>query len=172
MVFMKYILAISAQLSMNCGLAILLAGCFSTDYLNSHIAAPDWYNAGALVASDVNLLCDMHETAWVADVDHYHNLYEINPILGRDPSSARIYSYFAIILIANNLIYPKLPKWARTVWYTALNVDEAYTNIAINHYDHAGHTPDFCGLDGRPYPQPAAEQPGIPVQVCLDCVKK
>lgn len=112
--------------------ALLLAGgC-------SGILSPRWHRA-TLVSSTVAIACDYGMTRWMAT--HYGSGYtELNPLMGERPSAGKVDAVFAVSLLANVALYPLLPSWAKSEWYTTATVVET-ANVA--YFTPEGHV---CGL--------------------------
>lgn len=112
--------------------ALLLAtGC-------SGILSSKWHKT-TLVTSTVAIACDYGMTRWMAT--HYSSgITELNPLMGERPSAGKVDAVFAVSLVLNAAIYPLLPSWAKSEWYTTATVAEA-ANVAI--FTPEGHV---CGL--------------------------
>jgi len=112
--------------------ALLLAtGC-------SGILSPSWHRA-TLATSTLAIACDYGMTRWMAN--HYADGYrELNPLMGERPSAGKVDAVFAVSLVLNAALYPFLPSWAKSEYYTTATVAEA-ANVAI--FTPGSHV---CGL--------------------------
>lgn len=107
------------------------AGC-------SGILSTKWHRT-TLATSTLAIACDYGMTRWMAT--HYDSGYrELNPLMGERPTAAKVDAVFAVSLILNAAIYPLLPSWAKSEWYTTATVAEA-ANVAI--FTPGSHV---CGL--------------------------
>jgi hypothetical protein len=138
-VLMKYILV------------LILTGCINMsipdsfrDIKHKIERTPDSVNVGLLIASDLTLACDLGETEWVDWGDKYVKRIEVNPVLGTHPDALKIGVYFAAVIGVNTAIYPLLPKWARTLWYSGMIIDESNTDFIYN--ERPEHQPPVCGV--------------------------
>jgi hypothetical protein len=94
-----------------------LAGCAA----GSRAIMSDEYQHSMLAASTALIACDWGMTRWMPQTGAYERGYvELNPLLGRTPSTARVDATFAIALAAHVAAYPLLPGWARSWWYTTV----------------------------------------------------
>lgn len=103
----------------------------------------DEYQRGMLAASTALVTCDWGMTRWMPKTGAYERGYvELNPLLGRTPSTTTVDAVFVLALAAHVRAYPLLPRWARAWWYTTVTVLEA-ANVA--YFNPSG----VCGDLGR-----------------------
>lgn len=75
---------------------------------------------------------DWGQTLYIAD--HPNQFDELNPILGKYPSRARVNIYFPVVLVAHAVISNYLPKPYRTIWQSfsiAVEVPVIGNNYAL-----------------------------------------
>ncbi len=85
----------------------------------AHAQRLDWWTKddttnNLLVASNSLILIDWAQTREIADNDNY---YEVNPHLGRHPSSGDVNRYFLGSLALHNLIGAMLPRRLKRYYY-------------------------------------------------------
>lgn len=97
-----------------------------------------------LATSTAAIACDWGMTRWMPRTGAYEKGYaELNPIMGRNPSTAQIDVVFAGLLIANVASYYVLPRWAKGILYTSTTAIEG-GNIAL--FNPSGVCGDFGAL--------------------------
>lgn len=78
-----------------------------------------------VIVSDAAIVCDLSQTLWVADGGKYdHGLIELNPVLGRMPSPARIIATNIAALAVNTAAYFVLPRKWRPYYYMGVTLIE------------------------------------------------
>ena len=82
-----------------------------------------------IIAFNILQTIDLLQTLEITRNDNY---YETNPILGRDPSDALIFSYFIARGIAHYHTTKMIPEKYRNVWHGA-NILYNYDVIQDNH---------------------------------------
>lgn len=106
--------------------AAITAGCAS----GRRVMMSDEYHRTMLASSTALVACDWGMTRWMPATGAYERGYvELNPLMGRNPSTSTVDAVFVTALVANVAVYPLLPKWARAWWYTSVTVLEA-ANVA------------------------------------------
>jgi hypothetical protein len=113
-------------------------------------------SAAMLIASDAAIVCDLSQTLWMANRGRYdRGLTELNPVLGRTPSPARIVATNIVALGANTAAYFLLPKRWRPYYYLVTLVEVA--NVLTQ--PSAGDTARFGEHKGCDFQQNWGSQP-------------
>ena len=82
-----------------------------------------------IIAFNILQTIDLLQTLEITRNDNY---YETNPILGRDPSDAQIFSYFIARGIAHYHTTKMIPEKYRNIWH-GYNILYNYDVIQDNH---------------------------------------
>jgi hypothetical protein len=121
-------------------LAVADVGCAT----GGRVLMSDGYQRTMLASSTALVTCDWGMTRWMPETGAYENGYaELNPLLGRKPSTTTIDTVFVVALVAHVGAYKYLPKWARAWWYTTVTAVEA-ANVA--YFNPSGVCGDFGAL--------------------------
>lgn len=106
----------------------------------------DGYRRTMLATSSALVVCDWGMTRWMPKSGAYEDGFvELNPLLGRQPSTRTIDAVFVVALAAHVGAYRFMPKWMSAWWYTTVTAVEA-ANVA--YFNPSGVCGDF-GRVGR-----------------------
>lgn len=123
-------------------IVVMVAGCSSQTMLSKR------YQRITLTSSSALVVCDWGMTRWMPETNAYDRGYvELNPIVGRNPSTAKVDAIFAIALAAHIATYKidAIPDWAKSWWYTTVTVVEAAN---VLYFNPSGVCGDFGAIGG------------------------
>lgn len=127
-------------------LALSTAACMGT--WEKHPTFERHASAAMLVASDAAIVCDLSQTLWMADGGKYdRGLTELNPVLGRTPSTERIIATNIAALATNTAAYFVLPKKWRPYYFMSVVLVEGGNVLTQPSADDTARFGEHKGCD-------------------------